>query len=371
MARERFKELGTGSFFGGYVYERAVPAGHFLRQLETVVDWERFGPRLLRLYRGGAKRGRPPYDPVVMLKVLLVAYLYDLSERQVESFVNDSLSVKCFLGLAVDEMGPDHSSLTKFKKRIKENGKEGLLQELLAEVIAMAIEKGVAFGDIQVVDSTHTLADVNVAKDDQRHREGKPRRDRGARWGAKGKRGKRGGGKEGGKTRTRYVYGYKAHMALNAAAEMITSVWVTGANAHDGKQFPTLVERDGQLDVEVSTYTGDRAYDDGENHYLLETRGLHSAIILNRYRTEKKDKNKQKWIDLKNTPQYEAGKRERYKIERKFGEAKQNHGLGRCRYVGREGYMIQAYMTAIALNLKRLVKLKTGVSFKGAVGAMA
>jgi IS5 family transposase len=56
--------------------------------------------------------------------------------------------------------------------------------------------------------------------------------------------------------------------------------------------------------------------------------------------------------------------KERYKIERKFGEAKQGHGLGRCRYVGMLGFAVQVFMTAIMLNLKRMVKLLTGVGFK-------
>jgi len=67
---------------------------------------------------------------------------------------------------------------------------------------------------------------------------------------------------------------------------------------------------------------------------------------------------------LKETPQYQQGLKERYKIERKFGEAKQGHGLGRCRYVGMLGFAVQAFMTAIMLNLKRMVKLLTDVGFK-------
>ena len=114
MTKERFKELGSGSFWGEYLYERAVPEDHFLRRLEEVVDWEIFTSRLVRLYRGKAKRGRPPYNPVVILKMLVLSYLYDLSERQMERQVNDSLSAKWFLGLAADEAGPDHSTLTKF-----------------------------------------------------------------------------------------------------------------------------------------------------------------------------------------------------------------------------------------------------------------
>ena len=62
---------------------------------------------------------------------------------------------------------------------------------------------------------------------------------------------------------------------------------------------------------------------------------------------------------------------ERYQIERRFGEAKQYHGLPKgCRYLGIWRYAIQAYLTAIALNLKRLVRLLTGVPSKGKVPVM-
>ncbi|MFC2015593.1 transposase [Chloroflexota bacterium] len=68
---------------------------------------------------------------------------------------------------------------------------------------------------------------------------------------------------------------------------------------------------------------------------------------------------------------YQRGIRERYTIERKFGEAKQGHGLGRCRYLGIDGYRMQAYMTTIALNLKRMVRLLTNTSFRGRATACA
>ena len=300
-----------------------------------------------------------------MLKVLVLSYLYDLSERQTEAFVNDSLSAKCFLGLAVDERGPDHSTLTAFKRRIEERGGEAELERLLTEVVRQARERGVEFGAIQVIDSTHSVADVNTKRDERRQkREGKPPRDKGARWGVKHKRRFR---DEKGEEveQTEYFYGYKAHMSMNAQAEMITSVIVTAGNAYDGHQFAKLVERDRQQLVPARIYAADRGYDDGENHYLLEKQGLHSAIKLHDYRTKKKDKNKQVWVELLASPKYEAGQKERYKIERKYGEAKEYHGLRRCRYVGRLRYAIQVYLTVIALNVKRMVKLLTGVNFKG------
>ena len=125
MSRPRFKELGTGSFFGDLVYDRAVPEKHFLREMERVIGWSVFTERLMTLYRGKGQIGRPPYNPAVMLKMLVMAYLYDLSERNTEAYVNDSLSAKWFLGLAVDEAAPDHSTLTAFKRRILERAGGG------------------------------------------------------------------------------------------------------------------------------------------------------------------------------------------------------------------------------------------------------
>jgi len=70
-------------------------------------------------------------------------------------------------------------------------------------------------------------------------------------------------------------------------------------------------------------------------------------------------------VRLKESPSYRKGIEERRKIERKFGEMKKHHGFGRCRYLGLLRYAIQAYITAIVVNLKRIVKLLTGVGLKG------
>ena len=82
------------------------------------------------------------------------------------------------------------------------------------------------------------------------------------------------------------------------------------------------------------TVAGDKGYDDGENHYYLEQNGMKSAIRLNRRRIEKKDENKKGWLKLQESPEYQDGLKQRYKVERKFGEAKKWHGFSRCRYLG-------------------------------------
>ena len=105
--------------------------------------------------------------------MLLVSYLYYLSERQTEELSNDSLSVKLFLGLGADQRAPDRATLTLFKNRLLARKGEGVFEELFRGILKIARENGiklgpsprrVASGDIQVVDSVHTVADVNVEK---------------------------------------------------------------------------------------------------------------------------------------------------------------------------------------------------------------
>ncbi len=186
MAQERFKRDSSGSFFGRFLYEQVVPKDHFFVKLNEIIPWERFTYKLVKYYKGRAKEGRPPYDPALLLKMLLVSYLYDISERQAEEVANLNLVVKYFLGLGVSEHPPDHSTLTAFKRRILENGKLGAFEGLLIEIVRIAQEKGIQFGSIHVIDSVHTVANVNLQKDERRQkREGKPPRDRDARWGVK------------------------------------------------------------------------------------------------------------------------------------------------------------------------------------------
>ena len=94
-------------------------------------------------------------------------------------------------------------------------------------------------------------------------------------------------------------------------------------------------------------------------------RPFYYETTSNRRRAKKKDKNKEGWLKLQESREYQEGLKERYKIERKFGEAKRWHGFGRCRHISFVRHAIQSYLIFMALNLKRLVKLLTGVSFRG------
>ena len=381
MAIVRFKKDTQDSFFGHFLYSRILPKDHFLVRARETIPWDRFTRKLLKYYKGGAEYGRCPYEPAKILRMLFLSYLYNLSERETEDFANLHLAGKFFVGLGADEPAPDHSTLTIFKDRITQSTGLKAYESLFNEMIRIAMEKGVVFGSIQTVDSVHTVADVNIKKD--RFRQGKQSkqpRDKDASWGVKKVwKEKQPDGTI--KEVKDSFYGYKTHVSTNAGNGIITSIAVTGGEAPDGRQLPTLVNKDkklgitgegeitknnGRLEINGGTaYTADKAYDDGDNHEFLKVKKLQSAIILKDTRTNsKQEENNKLWQDFKDRNIYQKAVKLRYTAEQPFGLAKHYHGFGKCRYIGRTKMAIQSYLTFMVLNLKRIIRLTEGISFK-------
>ncbi|MDY6874156.1 MAG: transposase, partial [Chloroflexota bacterium] len=127
------------------------------------------------------------------------------------------------------------------------------------------------------IDSVHSEARVNTAKDHQRKEGGKGPHDPDAKWEVKGKKKVK---NQKGQTvdQVKYFYGYKGHVSMNAESKLITSLEVTSGEAYDGHHFCSLVDQDLAQKLPVHTYTADRGYDDGNNHFYLEQHQLQSAI---------------------------------------------------------------------------------------------
>ena len=78
--------------------EDLMPQGHFLRKLEAALDLSFVYEETARLYN--RKLGRPPIDPVVIVKYLLVGFLYGIpSERQIEQRIQTDIALRWYLGL--------------------------------------------------------------------------------------------------------------------------------------------------------------------------------------------------------------------------------------------------------------------------------
>lgn len=378
---ERFVPTSNHDFLGRFAHEGVVPADHFLVRLRDLIDWEKVTGRFVALYAGQAQRGRPPYHPVLVVKCLLLAYMYDLSERGVEEFCRYNVLGRLFLDVSWNDPIPDHSTLSLFRSRIeaapdskkpeskrdRDKRIEAQYRALFQDVLNQARQLGIVWGKIQAVDAVHTIANVNNEKDRQRQEKGLPPVDPDASTVHKGRRRVTGAD---GKLECQDIkyHGYKTHVSMDTETRLITSLTTTDGAASDGAQFPQLMALDEAAGVTAETYTADRAYDHGENHQALEEASKGDAIRELDVRTGKKDGNKQKWIDKQAAPAYQEGLRHRYTIEAKFGEAKAWHGFGRSRYRGQAGHIAQAFLTCLVLNLKRLVWLTARVAFRGNPG---
>jgi IS5 family transposase len=363
--RRRYHDTGRGSFFGDLAYERVLEryANHFLVVLDKLFDWEAMSEEIIRLYKGRGEVGRPPYPPVLILKMLFLSYLYNVSERAITELADLHLLMKWFLDLAIDEPTPDHSTLTVFKKRFLKGNNWKVLEGLFDDMIVQAQGYGLQFGELQVLDSVHTQADVNREKDRRRQERGRKPRDPDARVVNKGKRKVT---QADGTTETQNIRyrGYKTHASVNAETGIVTSVDPDRGNSADNKAFPTLRAHDRTLNLPTQAYGGDKAYDDTDIYERLAVEGLDIAITLNDYRTAKKDSNRTRWVKLEADPLYQERKKQRFRVEQPFGIGKRWHGFERCRYLGLARYRIQVFLTFMVLNAKRLVKLLTGVTFR-------
>ena len=96
--------------------EDLMPREHFLRKLEAALDLSFVYEETAPLY--SKKYGRPAIDPVVIVKYLLVGFLYGIpSERQIERRVQTDIALRWYLGLDLFDRVPDHSTVSQLRRR--------------------------------------------------------------------------------------------------------------------------------------------------------------------------------------------------------------------------------------------------------------
>ena len=100
--------------------KRLSDLGDQLEAFSAAVDFEMFRPTLdaSLAYSDGAKGGRPPLDPVLMFKVLVIQAANNLSDERTEYLVNDRLSFMRFLGLGLGDRVPDARTIWLFRERL-------------------------------------------------------------------------------------------------------------------------------------------------------------------------------------------------------------------------------------------------------------
>ena len=138
--------------------EDLVPKNHFLRKLQAVLDLSFVYEMTAPFYN--KRFGRPPIDPVMLVKYLLVGFLYGIpSERKIEQRIQTDVALRWYLGLDLFDRVPDHSTISQLQRRKPAFRK--VFHRLFEEVVRRCIEKGFVSGHVVATDSTHVKANAS------------------------------------------------------------------------------------------------------------------------------------------------------------------------------------------------------------------
>ena len=226
-------------------YRTLAESGDPLIKLAELIEFEVFrGPLVGALARSdGSKGGRPPYDPVLMFKILVLQTLYTLSDDAAEFQIKDRLSFMRFLGLGLHDRVPDAKTIWLFREQLT---RAGAISELFASFDAHLKARGHLAMSGQIVDASIIAAprQRNTEAEKTAIKEGRIPED----WAAQPEQaGPKGSGREvdaearQGETRSEDgitkprveiaipVFGYKNHVSIDRAHGFVRRFTVTDA----------------------------------------------------------------------------------------------------------------------------------------------
>ena len=236
--------------------EKLSQLGDSLERLNKAINWEIFRPTLNKVFTKEAKGagGRPPFDYVLMFKILVLQRIYNLSDDQAEYQINDRMSFMRFLGLHLGDRVPDAKTIWLFRDMLT---KANIMRELF-NVFSKQLE------DAHLITRTGTIVDAtfvdaprqrNSKEENDERRAGnipeewkKPenknkmrQKDLDATWTRKG---------------DETHYGYKDHVKADSDSKLITDYAVTTASTHDSQPMPEMINEDDEVVYADSAYWG-------------------------------------------------------------------------------------------------------------------
>ena len=268
--------------------KRLSADGDPLEALGRIVDFEGFRPTLVAAlaYGDGTKGGRPPYDPVVMLKVLILAAQNNVSDARMEYLIRDRLSWLRFLGFDLGAPTPDANTIRLFREKLTE---AGALEALFADFDRQLRERGYLAMGGQIVDATlvaapkqrNTQAEKDAIKAGKTAAEIWPeeparaaQKDTDARWTLKFAKAKPTADGKPGIDIAIPSFGYKSSISICRTFGFIRKGKTTDAARFDGRMLRDVVTRDNT----ASDVWADTAYRSQTNEKWLKRQGRISRI---------------------------------------------------------------------------------------------
>ena len=301
-----------------------------LDKLNEEIDFEIFRPKLLEIldYGDHEKGGRPPWDPVLMLKILIIQRYYNLSDEETEFQILDRFSFQRFLGLSVGDGVPDKNTIWDFKQRLGSQGMKSLF-ELFGGLFGREWTGGQRRQDRRRQFRGCSQAACWRGKNWRAF----PRKraanvDGDARWAKKGKE---------------THFGYKNHAKCDVASKFVETFEVTSAEVHDSNVLEELLDENDQ------TLYADSAYKSEENDELLRNRKIKNLIHHRGYRNHPLTRFQKKINRLKS--------KARCRVEHIFGFQANSLGADWIRTIGIERAEFQIGLSNLVYNLCRYGQL--------------
>lgn len=355
-------------FHVGFDLDARVPGGHPLRRVLAAVDFGFVRARVASLYGGN---GNESIDPVLILKLLFLVFFEKVrSERELMRQLPLRLDWLWFCGMDLDDPIPDHSVLSKARRRW---GLE-VFEEVFARVLTECVRHGLVEGGTVYADSTVLTADASVesrvprilwnqlesgpgSEDEDPPSRTPPTRNPAEKFNARyvsrtdpdsATTTRRGRG---------VVLGYKDHCLVDGRCGVVTATIATAADCDDGALLATLLDTHRRyLGREAERAVGDSAYGTRENIRRARERGITPYLKPRPGR-----RGSGGWLE-RMPP--ECDRRTAVRLlnrrlpvaEGRFAEAHVWHGHRRCRWRRRWRVQIQCYLVAAVQNIKRLVR---------------
>jgi transposase len=149
-----------GQLFYSFDLDAAVPDDHLVREIADVLDLSWVHNELAPHY---SSIGRPSIDPVLMIRMLIVGYVFAIrSERALCREVQVNLAYRWFCGLGIEDKIPDHSAFSRARnERFRDSD---IFRRVFERIVSACIAAGLVGGEGFAVDASLIAADANKCR---------------------------------------------------------------------------------------------------------------------------------------------------------------------------------------------------------------
>jgi transposase len=370
--------------------DELVPADDPLRRVEELVSWHAIRESARPYY---VDFGRPGVDPVVLIKLFLVAALRGIgSMRECLRVAADSVSIRRFLGYGLSEPLPHHATLS-YAQCVRFAG-SAVFEQLFTQVLAACREAGLLDGERLVVDATHVEANAalrSLRAELELAAEADPAGGAEPEDGpepapqlqlAAPRRGpapRRRASNATATSRTdpdaklRRKPGHRPHLvhraqvATDPKARCVVAVVAEEATGHEGDALPELVRRARWAGHRVGELAADQGYASQATYQDLDRRGV-AAFIPPQPHMLGHAEGQAARRRCQSPPGIAAAADRQAHAEGAIAELKLLHALDRARCRGTPKLQVQLLLGATAINLKRLASQHRATAGAGAGG---